>query len=172
MVVEEASMIFMRNLPYRVGRPPVPDRRYGRVDDPPAIKEMPNVNLPEALIDLLRQPSTCYLATTMPDGSPQLTQTWVDTDGEHVLINTVQGHQKVKNIERDDRVAVSISDPSNPARYYAVRGRVVNVTTDGGAEHIESLAQRYLNRPYPWYGGRYQVRVILTITADKIHAMG
>jgi PPOX class probable F420-dependent enzyme len=103
------------------------------------------------------------------DGSPQITQTWVDTDGEHVVINTVQGFQKVKNVECDPRVAVAVADPSSPSRYYAIRGRVVNVTTEGGAEHIEALAQRYLGAPYPWYGG--QVRVILTISADKIHGM-
>jgi len=130
------------------------------------------VDLPESLIALLRQPSPCFLATTMPDGSPQLTQTWVDTDGQHLVINTVQGHQKARNIDRDPRVAVNIADRSNPARYYAVRGRVVNATTDGGAEHIEALAQRYLGGPYPWYGGRDQVRLILTIRADKVHAMG
>jgi PPOX class probable F420-dependent enzyme len=130
------------------------------------------VNLPEGLIALLHQPSPCFLATLMPDGSPQLTQTWVDTDGEHVIINTVQGFQKVKNVDRDARVAVSVSDPANPSRYYAIRGRVVNVTTEGGAEHIEALAQRYLGAPYPWYGGRDQVRVILTISADTIHPMG
>ena len=130
------------------------------------------MDLPEGLIALLRQPSPCFLTTLMPDGSPQLTETWVDTDGAHVVINTVQGSQKVRNIERDPRVAVAVSDPSNPSRYYAVRGRVVNVTTEGGAEHIETLAQRYLGGPYPWYGGRDQVRVILTITADKIHGMG
>ena len=130
------------------------------------------MDLPEGLIALLGQPSPCFLTTLMPDGSPQLTQTWVDTDGEHILINTVQGFQKIKNVERDPRVAVAVSDPSNPSRYYAVRGRVVDVTTKGGAEHIEALAQRYLGGPYPWYGGRDQVRVILTITADKIHGMG
>ena len=130
------------------------------------------MDLPERLIALLRQPSPCFLTTLMPDGSPQLTETWVDTDGAHVVINTVQGSQKVRNIERDPRVAGAVSDPSNPSRYYAVRGRVVNVTTEGGAEHIETLAQRYLGGPYPWYGGRDQVRVILTITADKIHGMG
>ena len=80
------------------------------------------MNLPENLIDLLRERSTCYLATTMADGSPQLTQTWVDTDGKHIVINSVQGYQKIKNIERDPRVAVTISDPDNPSRYYAVRG--------------------------------------------------
>jgi PPOX class probable F420-dependent enzyme len=130
------------------------------------------VNLPAGLIALLRQPSPCFLATVMPDGSPQMTRTWVDTDGEHVVINTVQGFQKIKNIERDPRVAVSVSDPASPSRYYAIRGRVVNVTTEGGAEHIEALAQRYLGAPYPWYGGRDQVRVILTIRADKIRVMG
>jgi hypothetical protein len=41
------------------------------------------VNLPDGLLALLRQPSPCYLSTLMPDGSPQLTQTWVDTDGEY-----------------------------------------------------------------------------------------
>jgi PPOX class probable F420-dependent enzyme len=130
------------------------------------------VTLPVDLVSLLQRPSLCYITTLMPDGSPQMTQTWADTDGEHIVINTVQGFQKVNNVGRDPRVAVCVSDPSNPSRYYAVRGRVVNITTEGGAEHVEVLAQRYLGGPYPWYGGRNQVRVILTITADKIHAMG
>jgi PPOX class probable F420-dependent enzyme len=127
------------------------------------------VTLPDGLLALLRLPSPCYLATTMPDGSPQLTQTWVDTDGEHILINTVQGHQKVRNIERDPRVAVTVSDPAQPARYYGVRGRVLGLTTDGAAAHIEELAQRYTGGPYAWYGGRDQVRILLTIEADRIN---
>jgi pyridoxamine 5'-phosphate oxidase-like protein len=105
------------------------------------------VNLPEGLIALLRQPSLCFLATVMPDGSPQVTQTWVDIDGDHVVINSVRDHQKVKNVERDPRVGI---------------------TAEGGAEHIEALAHRYLGTPYPWYGGRDQVRVILTIEAARI----
>jgi PPOX class probable F420-dependent enzyme len=130
------------------------------------------VNLPEELITLLRQPSTCFLATVMPDGSPQMTRTWADTDGEHVVINTVQSHQKVKNVERDPRVAVNVCDSSSPSRYYAIRGHVVTITTEGAAEHIEALAQRYLGAPYPWYGGRDQVRVLLTISSDKVRKMG
>ena len=130
------------------------------------------MSLPDGLIALLRQPSPCFLATVMPDGSPQLTQTWVDTDGEHVLINSVQGHLKVRNIERDPRVAVAISDPDKPSRYFQVRGRVLDVTTDGAAEHIEKLAQRYLGGPYPWYGGRGQTRLLITIEVDKISGVG
>lgn len=128
--------------------------------------------LPDGLLALLQRPSSCYLATSMPDGSPQITLTWVDTDGEHVLINTVRGHQKVRNIDRDPRVAVSISDPDNPSKYFEIRGRVSSVTTEGAAEHIEKLAQRYLGRPYPWFGGRDQQRLLLSIEADKINTMG
>ncbi len=130
------------------------------------------MKLPADLLALLHQPSPCYLATTMPDGSPQLTQTWVDTDGEHILINTVQGFQKVKNIDRDPRVAVTVSDPANPFRYFQVRGRVIGTTTDGAVEHIEKLAQRYLGTPYPWYGGRDQVRMLVTIEPEKVSTMG
>jgi PPOX class probable F420-dependent enzyme len=129
-------------------------------------------SLPEELVALLRSASPCFISTTMSDGSPQITQTWVDTDGEHILINTVEGFLKVRNIRRDPRVAVAVSDPNNPSRYYAVRGEVVNVTSDGGADHIEQLAQRYLGTSYPWYGGRDQTRLILTIEPHKIHGMG
>lgn len=121
---------------------------------------------------LLRQPSICYIATTMADGSPQLTQTWVDTDGEHVIINSVQGFVKLRNIKRDPRVAVVISDPAKPSRYFQVRGRVVDVTTEGAADHIETLAQKYLGKPYPWFGGRDQVRVIIVIKPGKVSGMG
>ena len=130
------------------------------------------VKLSEDLLALLRQPSTCYLATAMADGSPQMTQTWVDTDGEHVLINSVQGYVKIRNIARDPRVAVAISAPDNPSRYFQVRGRVVDVTTNGAADHIEKLAQKYLGTPYPWYGGRDQVRVIIVIEPEKVTSMG
>jgi PPOX class probable F420-dependent enzyme len=126
------------------------------------------MDLPEGLLALLHQPSTCYLATVMPDGSPHLTQTWVDTDGKHVLINTVQGFRKVRNIERDPRVALTVFDPGNPRSYYQVRGRVVDVTRDGAVDHLEMLSQRYLGGPYPWFGGRDQIRLLLTIEAQRI----
>ena len=126
------------------------------------------MDLPPELVDLLRRTSTCYVATLMPDGAPQLTQTWVDTDGEHVLVNTVQGFQKHKNMLRDPRVALTVSDPDDSNRYFEVRGRVTGITAEGAAEHIESLSQRYFGGPYPWFGGRDQTRLLLTITADKI----
>ncbi len=103
------------------------------------------MRLDDDLLALLRRPSTCYLATTMPDGSPQVTQTWVDTDGEHLLINSVRTHVKTRNIERDPRVAVAIA---------------------------ETLARKYLGGPYPWFGGRDQVRVVFVIAPESVTWMG
>ena len=126
------------------------------------------VPLPDGLLDLLRQPSPCFLATLMPDGSPQLTQTWVTTDGEHILINSPDWTQKVRNVTRDPRVAVNIADPGNTRRYYAVRGRVIASTSEGGAESIDEISQKYLGTPYPNFTGKPETRVVLTIAADSI----
>ena len=126
------------------------------------------VELPQGLLDLLGKPSPCFLATVMPDGSPQLTQTWVSTDGEHILINTVTTHQKARNVARDQRVAVNVADPADISRYYAVRGRVVSSTTDGAAESIDDIAGKYLGRPYPHFGGEPEQRLLLRIEVDRI----
>ena len=127
------------------------------------------MSLPSQVVDLLREPSTCYLATSMPDGSPQVTQTWVDTDGTHVLINTVQGNQKLRNVMRDPRVSLVVSRPSNPARYVELRGVVIATETQGAREHIEQLSLKYLSKPYNWdFVGRDQVRTLIAIDVRSI----
>ena len=125
--------------------------------------------LPEGLLDLLRRPSPCFLATLMPDGSPQLTETWVTTDGVHIVVNIVEGMQKARNLARDPRVAVNVVDPDNVYRYYAVRGRVVSTTTEGGRQSIDEISHKYLGIPYPNFSGNHdETRVIVTIAADSI----
>src|ERR1700689_1824683 len=101
------------------------------------------MKLPARFVDLLRKPNPCFITTLMPDGSPQTTETWVDTDGENVVINTVETHLKMKNIGRDPRVSIAVCDAKNPSAYFAIRGRVVKATTAGGVEHIGALSQRY-----------------------------
>lgn len=130
------------------------------------------MTLPFELVALLESRALCFITTLMPDGSPQTTETWVDTDGENVVVNTVQGYQKLRNIDRDPRVTVAVCDPVAPTRYFEIRGRVTTTTTDGGVEHIEKLSQKYSGAPYPWYGGRAQVRVIMTIEPTRVRGMG
>jgi PPOX class probable F420-dependent enzyme len=130
------------------------------------------VPLPDDLLELLGRPSPCFVATIMPDGSPQLTQTWVSTDGEHILVNTPDHSQKARNVARDPHVALNVVDPDNTSRYFAVRGRVIETTTEGGAESIDEISRKYLGRPYPNFGGHPQTRMILTIEADSIRGTG
>lgn len=128
------------------------------------------MTLPDELLEVLHAKAICFVTTLMPDGSPQISQTWAGTDGEHVLINTVDTHQKTRNIKRDPRIALGIADPAVPARYWALRGRVVAATTDGARESIDDLSQKYLGRPYPGFGGsEQQQRVLLTVKVDKLH---
>ncbi len=129
------------------------------------------MTLPDELLALLRAPSTCYIATLMKDGSPQLTQVWVDTDGENVIINTVDSHVKAHNLRRDPRVAITVSSPERPGRYFQIRGRA-ELSYDGAVEHIEQLSHKYTGGPYPWYGGRDQVRVIVTVAPERVSAFG
>ncbi|MCW2593501.1 MAG: pyridoxamine 5-phosphate oxidase [Mycobacterium sp.] len=125
--------------------------------------------LPDGLLDLLRRPSPCFISTLMPDGSPQLTQTWVTTDGEHVVLNIVDGSQKVRNLARDARVAINVVDPDEVFRYYAVRGRVIDTTTEGARESIDEISQKYLGIPYPNFSGNpNETRMLITIEADKV----
>jgi len=121
---------------------------------------------------LLREPAHCQLATLMPDGSPQVTQTWVDTDGQYILINTADNRQKTRNVRRDPRVAVNVVDPGNAYRLASVRGRVVEVTTEGADAHIDQLAQKYLGQETYPFRTPIEQRVILKIEPAKINASG
>ncbi len=125
--------------------------------------------LPGDLLDVLTSPAVCFVTTLMPDGSPQISQTWIDTDGEHVLINTVTTHQKTRNVRRDPRVAIGVIDPATPMRSWSMRGRVVSASTEGARDHIDQLSHKYLGRPYPEFGGGGE-RILLTVEIDRLHA--
>jgi PPOX class probable F420-dependent enzyme len=130
------------------------------------------MTLPDEVVALLRKPALCFVTTLMPDGSPQATQTWVDTDGKNVVVNTVAGFQKLRNVERDPRVSIAIADPDKPVIYAEVRGRVVGTTEEGGWEHINALSEKYTGGPYQPWSEQARNRVIMTIAPDKVRMMG
>jgi PPOX class probable F420-dependent enzyme len=129
-------------------------------------------NISSGFQKLLHEPAYCQLATVMPDVSPQITHVWVDTDGEHILINTAEGSQKEQNVRRDPRVAVNVVDPAHAWRFGMVRGRVVDVTTQGANQLIDRLAKKYLNvETYPFRRPE-EIRVTLKILPEKINEIG
>lgn len=124
-------------------------------------------SIPESHLDLFRKKAFANLATLMPNGSPQVTPVWVDYDGRHVLINTAEGRQKDKNLQRDGRVALSIMDPENPYRYLEVRGHVMQRSHDGADQHIDAMARKYLGQDKYPYRQAGEVRVLYKVTADR-----
>jgi PPOX class probable F420-dependent enzyme len=124
------------------------------------------MNFPEKYLDLLKPQTRAYLflATTMPDGSPQVTPVWFDNNGEHILINTNEGRVKDRNMKARSKVAVVIQDPSDPFRYLGIRGEVVSYTREGGDEHIDMLSRRYTGKP--WNYRPEQQRIIFKIRPD------
>ena len=53
------------------------------------------VTIPAEFQDLFDKRSFAFVGTLLPDGSPHVTPTWVDFDGEHVLVNTVRNNRKL-----------------------------------------------------------------------------
>jgi PPOX class probable F420-dependent enzyme len=119
----------------------------------------------------LEQPHLAHFVTLMKNGGPQVTPVWVDHDGTHILINTAAGRQKPRNIDRDNRVALSVATESEPYRWLQVRGKVVEVTPEGAWDHICKLSEKYTGNAN--YGGnRDDTRIIIKVLPDKITARG
>src|SRR5579859_1982152 len=129
------------------------------------------VIIPDSHLDLFKKKAFAHLATLMPDGQPQVTPVWVDFDGNRVVINTAEGRQKDKNLQRDGRVALSIFDPDNPYRYLEVRGRIAERTREGADAHIDAMAKKYLGKDKYPFRQPNEVRVIYRIEPEHISKM-
>src|SRR5512147_3194088 len=128
--------------------------------------------IPENFKDLFQQPAFANLATIMPDGSPQVTPVWCDFDGKYVIVNSAKGRMKDRNMRRYPRVALSIMDPKNPYRYLEVRGKVAEITEAGADEHIDRMAQKYLNMSKYPHRTAGEVRVLYKIVPERVSTMG
>jgi PPOX class probable F420-dependent enzyme len=126
--------------------------------------------IPASHADLLTtKPAFAHLATVNVDGSPQVTPVWIDYDGTNVIVNTARGRVKAKNVAREPRVALSITDPENPYRYLGIRGRVVEITENDGDAHIDKMAKKYLGKDSYPFRTPGEVRLVVKIAADRVH---
>jgi PPOX class probable F420-dependent enzyme len=125
--------------------------------------------LDDDTIRLAKGPNLATVVTLMPDGQPQALLTWVDTDGEHLLINTEPQRQRAKNVTRDPRITVLIHSADDPMDWAEVRGTVVETTTgDEARDHIDALSRKYTGHDYANEIGD-RGRVILKVASSKIN---
>ncbi|MGB5812728.1 MAG: PPOX class F420-dependent oxidoreductase [Polyangiales bacterium] len=124
--------------------------------------------IPDTHADIIDKPAFAHLSTLMSDGSPHTAPVWIDAEQGQIKINSAEGRLKDRNVRRDARVALSMTDPENPYRSLAIRGRVVKITTEGADAHIDLLAKKYMGvDSYP-YRTPTEVRVIYYIEPEKI----
>ncbi len=125
-------------------------------------------SIPESHADILKKPAFAHLSTLMSDGSPHTAPVWIDTDEGYVVINSAEGRLKDRNVRRDPRVAISLTDPENPYRSLTIRGRVVKITNEGADAHIDRMAKKYMGvDSYP-YRKPTEVRVLYYVEPEKV----
>jgi len=130
------------------------------------------VAIPEKHQDILQKKAFVHLTTLMPDGSPQASPVWIDTDGDYIIVNSAQGRVKDRNMRADPRVALSAVDPDNPYRALMIRGKVVDITTEGADEHIDKMAMKYMGKDKYPFRAPDEVRVLYKIEPTSVSTMG
>lgn len=131
--------------------------------------------MPAALSEDLKKyiddnPVFASVATIQPDGSPQLSITWIKRDGDDLLVSTTLGRRKEKNLRHDPRVTVLINPPNAPYTYAEVRG-TADITFEGGDALIDELARKYTGKDYADFNPAAAddaERVVVRITPRKV----
>lgn len=132
--------------------------------------------LPDSARELIGSGRLAHCATVNEDGSPQLSVVWVGLDGDEIVTAHMGAWQKVKNLQRDPRVALSIEADSRNAvgmeHSPTIHGHA-RITEGGAAELLLQLAATYIgpgvkfppyDDPPPGY--------ILHITVDRVSGLG
>ena len=123
------------------------------------------INLNAEIRRLLDGRHFAVLATINPDGGPQTSAMWVGRDGDEVLMSTVAGRRKHRNLLRDPRASITILDAADDYNYVELRGRAT-FEPDEGRAFDTSLSWKYDGRdPDPDPPGAE--RLVIRMTIDK-----
>ena len=134
------------------------------------------MSLHPAARELLESSALAHMVTLNGDGSPQMSCVWVGVDGDELVTAHLPRNQKVRNVERDPRVSLSVeSDELNRLglkEYLVVHGRA-RIEEGGAPELLQRLAHVYLGPdvkfppmpdPPPGY--------VLRITPERLGGVG
>ncbi len=125
--------------------------------------------LDEDVVRLARGANVATIVTVMPDGQPQAQLRWIDTDGEHLLVNTEPQRQAARNLLRDPRVTVLLHTAEDDHDWAEVRGRVARVVTgDEARANIDELSRKYVGTEFRAPVGPHG-RILFVIAAEKVN---
>ena len=106
------------------------------------------------------------VATLDPDGSPHTSVVWCLRDGDDILFSSLAKRRKVKNLERDPRVALSVFDLANPYASVDIRG-TATLAVDGAKELPVQVSRKYLGEDPP-PEPEDEIRFVVRVTPDKV----
>jgi len=129
-----------------------------------------------AAIAALTSGKLAHLVTLNPDGSPQVSAVWVGLDGDEIVSGHLGDRQKLRNVRRDPRVALSLEtgeiNEIGLAEYLVVRG-TGRITEGGAAELLQRLAHVYLGPDVTFPpGSNHPPGLILRITPAHVGGIG
>jgi len=139
----------------------------------------PDVLLNDAARELIGAGADATLVTLNPDGSPQVSLVWValqsSPDGDELVIAHLAEHQKVRNVRRDPRVAVTIIDPGRVGEamrpYLAITG-TARIVEGGAPELLKQLAQTLAAPDVPFPPKDAPPGWLTRIRIDKVGGVG
>jgi PPOX class probable F420-dependent enzyme len=113
------------------------------------------------------------IATINRDGSSHQTGLWYELRGDTIIMNTGTASKKVRNLRRDPRASVCVTD-LNPARHVTIEG-TVTFDEDHVLDDLTSLASRYAGKEAgPGIAGNIAKvpHVTLKLSIDSIRTFG
>ena len=135
------------------------------------------MKIPQSVRELLPKAPLAHLTTLNPDGSPQVAVVWVGIENEEFVIGHLAAHKKVRNVQRDSRVALSmLGDKTNAQglREYVVVYGNARVTEGGAVNLLQRLGRIYLgpNADFPPASMRTIPGYITRITPTHFAGIG
>ena len=99
---------------------------------------------------LFAGPNFAHLATIMPDGSPHSAPIWIGVEGDDLVFHRTDTALGMRNLRRDERLAISIHNMEDPYECAYVRGGVKELREGEVAEQwVDDIAVTYTGKPYP-----------------------
>ena len=134
------------------------------------------MEIPQTVREAVEKGPLAHLTTLNPNGSPQVTVVWVGIEGEEFVMAHLAMHQKVKNIRRDPRVALSLlgDKTTQGMRQYLVIYGNARVTEGGAVPLLQRLAPLYLGpkAEYPPASMRNLPGYVTRITPARFAGIG
>ena len=130
-----------------------------------------STEVPEDFVDILNSKCFAHVATVRPDGLLSNHPVCLIWDGAHIRFSTTKSRKKVRNLSENDLVSLSIPDPQNVWRYLEVRGRAT-IEEDVDRSFIDSIARKYMQQESYPFDRPNEERVIVTVHAEQVSAVG